>query len=417
MQVDILPIDAGGPILGLINEAQSQYGNSIRADSKRASPVAVAGQRAMVRKTVVDTALMAERIGGRPRADENRLRQVVGVLGEALGLRAVDGRMDGMEARADSSYFPGELVARDSNPVRVADEMRAIQESVNSRNIDPAMQLYESNAIGYEGTAEFYKGPATKIPRADYNTGTINRQVHTIVTSTAMDWLGAIYGGASSINAAAEKAEAADRALKTSLEDVLAFGAPGTDLRGLFGANRLPGIAYYPSTLDYSSDATTLGAIYADFQKFAQAIRKANNYRGAGRGDTLLVAPQVMEAIAQKNNIDAGGELTGSELFLAIQQANAQIGSALRAAGITAVIEAPKLGTVPGPAGTETNLAGAVLFRRGNMQGLRRVIALAPSPARTAEKLLGSETLWVLRTGGLECPDATSAGIATFQVR
>lgn len=411
----IAPEALNDRIVGEVNRAELAHGDSIRADERR-SPSAVAGQRALIRAVVINTALSMERLRGRDRVDEDRIIAVAGTMADALGLRARDGRIDGMEGvRADAYYLPGEGIERDSNPIRLKDQRRAVQESIGSRNIAPGAQLYESNSIGFEGSADVYVPGATKISSADYNVGGSKRQVYTLVTTTQMDWEQVLYGVSSSINQAGEKAEAADRALRRAFESVLVKGAAGTDLKGLFGANRVQMVAYH-SALDYSLAATDLGDIYADMLTAAQKIQEGNDDRG-GVADTALISPTILRIIQRKSNIDVGGSLTGSELFMAMNAANAGVGQAFKAMGITRVVSAPSLNSVFGAANDETDRAGMALYEGGNADSLRRVLALAPSPVRTAEELMGQRTLWALRTGGLECPDATGAGIATFKVR
>lgn len=413
MQTQIASTAQEALVLGAIADAEADHGSDIRAD-ERYSPPAVAGQRAMLRSALMRSALYCEHALGRPRADEERMAQINGVMVEALGLREVDGRMDGMTARADSYTLPGELIARDGNPIRVRDQRRALQENVGVRNVEPGAEVYETNAIDYEGKASIVRPGDTNIPHADFGTKGTKRLLHSIVTRTAIDWERLLYS-AGSISIAGEKAEAADRALKTALETVLALGATGTDLRGLFGINSLIAAKRH-SAVDMSLDATTLAAIYTEFMAWADSIREANGYRG-GVGDTLGIAPILFAKLRGKSNLAAGGSATGANMFMALAGQNAQLGEALKAMGISQVIEIPAFNVVPGSVGTETDRAGAVIYDRGNSDGLRHVLALAPSPVRTSQTLTADETLWALRTGGLEAPDATAVGIATFKVR
>lgn len=415
MNVSIAPSPLDGAIRAAVLRAEGNHGSAIRADS-RYSPPAVAAQRAMLRQTALEAAIWAHRVKGRPEVPMQRVDAIVRAQAEALGLREQDGRIDGIEARTDSMYLPGELIARDQSPHRVRDQRRAVQESVQSRTIDAGAAVYQSAVISYEGEAGLYKPGDTDIHNASHGVGADTRQVYSIVVKTQMDWEQALYGGNSSINQAAEDAESAGRALRRSWERFLVTGKPGTDLRSLFGAQKLPGVAVHHSTVDYSASATTLGAIYADLQAFARKIQEAHDYRGPVL-DTLMIAPHITARIAERSNIDAGGNLTGAELLAQITAQDRTLAATLGSMGVTGVIPAPSIGRVAGASGSGTKHAGAVLFERGAMEGLRRVLALAPSPVRTADELTGQATLWALRTGGLECPDATAAGVGTFKVR
>lgn len=389
--------------------AELAEGGNVRADSRR-SPPAVAAQRAAIAHMVRTMDAIHERPAksGARRADSARLREVAVRVAEALGLREVDGRIDGTEGRADSTYLPGELIVRDRNPLRVRDQRRALIEGLPSRNVDAGATHYQSAGIDYEGAAADYQPGTTQIPRADFGVSAKNQPIHTIVCKTEIDWLEALHGSMSAINGPAEKAAAADRTLAISLESLLANGRAGVDVRSLYGASKLT-LVTSVSTVDFSrSNGTlTLGQIWKALSDLLLDIREKNKMRG-GVADSLLIAPEIVHAIVSRTNYDSGGQVKGADLITGLNQL-----------GIRNIIEAPSLSVVTAPDGTTTasKYAGIVPFEGGNPDSIRRVTALPTAPVRTAESLTGTETLWAYRTGGLECRDATSAGLGYIQVR
>lgn len=373
--------------------------NAPRGDSEDLTPGSV--QRLLVRQLFADLDRVG-RASGRGPVSAARLDAVKEAVAVSLGWEHKDGKWT---HRADSSsHFPGELVDRGGEIIRSPQTPHAFVDALPQRNVNPAMELYQTRGIKYEGTASIKKPGDNTPPLVNYRAGATEGKMHTFWTSVVLPWEAAAYGVASDVDAVAESAEAAQRALFDQLESALLFGVAGVDFKSLKELQ----VNHTTSTVNYLSGS--IADIYADQQSWIQGIHSASDRRGM-RPNTLFISGDLADQMRKKSNLAAGGSYTGSELFAALAQSGeASIGMAYRAVGISRIVEIPGLDDWYKKGAT---YSGALAFNASAQGGLRKVVGLMPAPVRSVETIEGTQTVWVMRSGGLECADATNAG--TFE--
>ena len=346
------------------------------------------------------------------RIDERRAREfahdIMAGMVSGLGWRVSADRIDAAGWRADASWFsPDALTAREAGVIRPAYVQNVLSEAIPTRTVEAwAESLETAPAISHAGSVAVYRSGMTNVP---YVTGEATYRripIHDIVTATRTDWKVAFQSNRSPFSIAEENATAVRVAMAQFIESALVHGVTGLDFIGLnqLGANR------YRSSLDYSSGATTMDQIWADLIAIPEAIRVAAGYRGVGP-NTVLIGPRWAAKIRAKANFSAGGN-NETDLLTALRRSSSGLAQALDAGSIDEIMVAPSLVGLGG----EADRDGMLLFDRNNSMALRQIVAMAPSPVRTASTLTADETLWNARHAGLDLANGLSIGIATAKV-
>lgn len=405
---DPVNITEGQVQSALHSVAASEYAGTVRADTARVSPDHVASQRAAIVHYVRTQAVLAARNGVRgDTVSEGRIRDIARAMAKGLGLRERDGRIDGMEHRAD--VWAGEGVDIDPRIIRPTEKDRALTSMLPTRSIDAAAQRTRIRGLKYEGTADLWRPGTTEYATADFSAGTEDKLVQTLYTTTSIDWHRLLYEQASGVNTAFEQAEAARRVLMDAYERVTVEGGPAglQGLRQLEAATSISGVDY--------TGAPTLGEVHRDLVRMILNVQEANDDRG-GVPNALFISTTWLRKIQLASNLDAGGSLTGLDLIAAENAASQMLNISLKKVGIDTVIPTPSLNRF-GRAPDTQDEAGALVCSLPEDQGLRNVVALAPAPVRTSSNLTSDSTLWVMRLAGLEAPIATSVGKMHAKVR
>lgn len=334
------------------------------------------------------------------RADARRAALVTEALRDALGIRIADGR-------ADADYFAGELIDRSGPIVRDAPNRRAVMASLPTRNVNPGAQVYESRFVGYTGEPAVWSGNANDVPQADYAAASKLYPMHAFAIKTSIDWRATLHGSLSDIDAAAEKAEAATRALLDMHEKALINGVAGLDYRQI-AATGIPALS---SSLDYAAGATTLDDMHADLSKLLDQIELAAADRGE-YADSVLISSNWLRALRGKSNYDAGGDATGLVVLAGLTAANAAMGRLFEQRGIRNIIAAPSLNAYGGVA----NRGALVTFRAGDLESLHQVVGMTPALVDTARVLGGEQSLFALIAGGCDAPEKSGCGVISAKV-
>lgn len=392
-----------------LNNAQARHGESIRSDSKRRSAPHVAAGRAMVRAFVDDIFAQAKKTGIRGDVSDKRRFELMEAIASGLGYRE-DGNsivVDGW-TRNDSYFFPGELIDRSGGIARQPAPLNAVSATLTVRSYDAGMQLVQTRGVRQTGSVAPWKPGQTQVPVADYEVGAKNVQSHFFCVKTQMPWDLLLYGANSGLDASEEKARAAKQALDDAREYAIVNSFTDTDLVGIGQLN----IPTYTSSVNMGSTGTSLEDAYEDLMAGVLSFQAANADRG-GDPNAVLIGTDLLRKLLPKNNISAGGSLTGSALFAALGQANAAAGELFRQLGIDTVIKAPSLNNYGGVAAK----SAALFFQLpASDNGIRQLVGLTPSPVRTASTLTYDETLWAMAIAGLEKPTTEACGLYIGQV-
>ena len=394
------------------------HGGDIRADTARRSPSHVAIQRAMIREFAQNLAAVAQRTGLRADTpiENSRVIEIMQAMCDGLGLRERDGRMDGMEGRRADSGWQGDGISTDALIVRPTEVNRELTQSIPTRTVDANAEKARVRGIKYQGSAGILLPGQTEFHTATHAKESETRLIHTLHTTTRTDWQTLLWGSVSGINDLAEDAESARRALADLYEAVLVEGLSGTDMGGLRGLE----VAKIISIVNFAT--ATLGEKYAELARMILEVQAKNADRGS-IPNTLFMATDWLRTIIPSNNLDVGGSATGAELVGGgvdmIAQLNANnmaFQGVFSTLGITRIIPTPSLNNFGRDTST-TNEAGALLCSLPESGGLRKIVAVATSPVRTAQDLAGDQTLWIMRIGDVETPIATSIGKMHARVR
>lgn len=394
-----------------ISNAQARHAASIRSDSKRKSVGHVAAGRALIRAFAEDIVSQARKQGIRGDVSDSRKLEIMEAIASGLGYREDGGSIvvDGWSGgRNDSYFFPGDLIDRNGGIARQSPNIHAVSETLTVRSYDPAMQLVQTRGVRQTGTVAHHKMGQTQIPVADFEVGASNKQNHFFCVKTVMPWELALYGGVGGLDVVEEKARAARYALEDAREQILVNGYTGTDLVGIA---QLP-IPTYTSAVDMADPATSIEDAYEDIMAGVLSFQEANNDKG-GEPNAALIGSSLLRKLLPKNNLSAGGFLSGADLFAALSRNNQALGQLFRQLGIDMVIKAPSLNNFGG----DSTKSAMLLFQSpATPNGIRQMIGLAPSPVRTASTLAGDETLWAMSLAGLESATTEACGLYVGKV-
>lgn len=377
---------------------QRRPSNALRADSATSAAVEVARRYSerIAHQGVVAGHLRADQAASFA-ADIQR-----GTM-EGLGWSVADGRL-----RSDASSFaPGSLTDVEGGLIRPAYTERVLSGLLPVRMVDADAEFFQpSGSLSQGGKMALHRPGMTNVPYADAAVGYIQQPIHTLVIATRVDWREAMVGRRSAIDIAAEKAAAAKEIAANTQEQMIVNGLPGINFRSLANI----GLVRIVSSVDYSSNPT-MDSAYADLMRIVQRLREASDYAGSSP-NVMAIGPRWAYAIRRLSNFAAGGSGTGSDLLATLAGANAGLAAAIGAAGITRIIEAPSLRDFHG----DSTLDGMVLLNTSQPNGLRQVMAMPLSPVRSASSLTADETLWAMRTGGLDVQDGSGVAIAEATV-
>lgn len=329
---------------------------------------------------------------------EGRDIELAEALCEGLGIRA-DGHdivHEGM--RADAEFFADQLTARSSEIIRPTDREEVVRAAMPSRNVEPYAEFVDLDFLSEHGKAARITPDQREFNRVSYGLGRDKRRMHWFGLATHISWADALYGGASSVDKAAELARMARRACERLEEELLITGIDELDMWGLATAP-IPRIA---STVDFST--ATIGEKAAEMTRLLQRVRSAAGYKGAALS-VGLVDPRLAFNLRASNNLDAGGNIVGA----------GPINAAMSNEGLRSVVEAPTMEEHwSSPRGGD--YAQMVIYNPTASGRLRSLKGLPPSPVSTAE-LHGTETIWAMKLGGLELGDPSAAAILDIKVR
>lgn len=397
----ILTAARNAEIIAWAQSAERAVGSDVRTDTRRSASPDIDAQRVTIRVFAGQTARMAaaqrEVLTG-VRVDtaavERRALDLVEALASGCGLEERDGQI-----RTDAaSFLPGELTAMTGRVIEQPEVPQVLTATIPVLSVDPWKEYVADEYVGYSGRAEIARPGVTSVPRADAEVSQAQQSMHTIHTSTRIDWQEAMFGANSVLNVVERKAQSARKANRKFLEDALANGVPGTTFQGI---TDLVCPEYY-STVDYSpGSAATIGQKHADMVAAIQFIQTAAQDRGM-EANTIWAGPRLIRAITPSSNLDAGGSMTGSELLRRV----------LADLGISRIIRTPSLRGFRG----QSTRDGWMVGHLPDDDGLRQFLGMDTSPARSATDLLGDETLWIMRHGGCNLASAVSFGLGSFSV-
>lgn len=374
------------------------HGAGLRTDSDGSS--AVSGGRAQIRGFLHRVAAMAHRTHGIDMPDPARLDSIAARIGTRAGYRLDEGDWTHGSVRTDAaSVFSGELTDKDGMLNRPQRRKRALSEALPVRSVNAYAERYESRFVEHEGEITHYTPGTTQVGTVGARVGAKRRDIHTFVTSHMVDWLGVLQGSLTALDDAAESAYAARELFADFAEELLVKGLG--DAVSLWGLADLP-VARIPLTEDYSG-ALTMGDVFADLSRLPGLVAQINGDRGDSV-DTMFLASDLARKIVPVNNLNAGGSYTARDLRMALATLFTDM-------GVNRIVSTPSLNGFSG-----SGSAGMVLARLDGQRGLHQVSAMAPAPVRSASVLLGEQTLWAMRHGGLDINDATATAIITATV-
>lgn len=327
------------------------------------------------------------------RADAHRSIELENAIMDRLGY----GVQDGQIVHADAHQFADNLTQRATGLIRPAEAEEMLRMAIPVRQIAPWTEYYDLDFVGDQGKAAFIQSNQTpeQIPLVGYNVARTKGRAHWAAVRTYTSWMDTIYSQSpGALDDAAEQARIARRALERLLEGALANGVSGLDFVGL------PQLAIPRIRSDVDFSSATLGAKATEMIRLLQRAATAANYTGV-RPSVGLSDPRLLQLLRSSNNLDAGGSESGPNPIMA----------GINGEGVRSLMDAPTLPASSRGAGYSQSL----LWAPGVDGALQQVVGLAPSPVSTAAKH-GTETIWAMKTGGLECGRADSALVLDIQV-
>lgn len=400
--LDSWATDAYDSQIGQIRADSAQAGRATRrmyaghANSARANVDAV---RATVRRHVAQTirrqaALNADSY----QVPAHRDIELAEAMCEGLGIRADGNDIVHDTMRADAHFFEEQLTARSTELIRPNDREEVVRAALPVRNVEPYAEFVDLDFLAESGKAALITPEQREFNRVNYSLGRDKRRMHWFGISTHMSWSDAVYSSApSSVDKAGELARMARRALERLEEEVLISGVDGIDFWGLSSAP-IPRIV---STVNFAT--ATLGEKAAEMTRLLQRIRTSADFLGVPPS-VGLVDPRLAFNLRASNNVDAGGDIVGA----------GPVNQAMSNEGLRSIVEAPTMEQYfASPRGPD--YAQMLVFAPNASGRIRQLRGLPPSPVSTAE-MHGTETLYVMKLGGIELGDVSSVAIIDIQI-
>lgn len=404
-----------GAITAFLLLADSGHMSDIRMDSRSSGRRSglTDWQRAGIRQMVKEKQHMNE-LMGHGKVSQDRQNDLIAAMGEGLGIRFDEKEVVGAYERFDSMYFQSDLVDRGSGYAVKAGPQMSLSASLPIRNFSPGKDVVEMRAAVNHGVATLIRPGVTQVGVSGYSVGSQDTMAETFATQIQIPWTAAFYGATSDIDPLTQNMASAKETLDRLREKLIVNGFLGTQLPSLTSVS-LPRVNV---TTDISLSGTTIGTCYSLLSNAMDSLADANEDVGT-LGDVAWVSTDVLRALRGKNNLDAGGDSTGAEMFDANEfyyseaKNAAAIGRFFASRGITRVIASPSLNDFDGD-----TTVGAILIGHSSLtqSGLRQTLGLAPTPVRTAVELTGDSTLVAMKLAGLELPSTEMWGLILVKV-
>ena len=387
-------------IITEVSLSGANYGSSFRSDSDGSS--SISGGRAQFRAYLDTVNQMTARNHGVKPASRERMDSILNRLAPraGYGFRSDSGWTHNSLRSDSTSVFRDELTDRSGILHRPRQRKRALTELLPVRSVDPYAERFESRRLAIEGSVVSHKAGSTLVGNASSSVKSKKRDIHTFVTSTAMDWLGMLQGSRTSLDQAANDTYAVQELFADFLESLLVKGVG--DAASLWGLKDIPA-----PRLGLSGDYTTtvdMQTVYNDFSQLIGRVQEVNEDRG-DPCNTLILGSRLGRRMIPTSNITAGGSLVGTDL-------RRLLGNLFDSSGIERIVMAPALKNYKGNVKNDA----AVICRLDGEAGLHMVSAMTQAPVRSASTLAGEQTLWAMRTGGLDINDATACAVIEVPV-